>query len=110
MSEPFKFPTHIRRKAEALELAAQLFPNIPPLRYDDTAEVRGRELCMLRYESEQRLREVFDWLYDEPGRMRIYKRPRWHFFYHLSRSITERLQEIDGQLSTLYDRKLQQKQ
>jgi len=90
---PFDFmnlPNPTRTKAEAQQLAAELFPGergalarVKP----GTAFPRYQ----LTHEIADTLRAVFFWLSEQ--KPRIYKRARWHLFYDLARRVTDQLDE-----------------
>ena len=78
------FPTRIRTKAEALTLAAELFPNHPAALAEAKRTHPGDDFPFYWVEQQTRenLQALFEWLYAD--KTRIYKRPRWHLFYELA--------------------------
>lgn len=84
------FPTLTRTKAEAQQLATDLFPG------DSAALARLKPgttfpRYQLTHDTAETLRAVFLWLHEQ--RPRIYKRARWHLFYDLAQRITDQLDE-----------------
>ena len=85
------FPTYTRTKAEALNLAAAIFPDertaLDALRQaiPDCKHPRYH----LTQTATDTLRAVFDWLFDD--RTRIYKRARWHLFYSLAHRLIDQI-------------------
>ena len=88
------FPRYIRTKAEALALAADLFPDHrAALARVKQAHPEPDDYPFYWVESHARddLRRLFDWLFDD--KTRIYKRPRWHLFYDLAHRLTRLIDE-----------------
>jgi hypothetical protein len=83
------FPAFTRTKAEALRLAADLFPG------DSAALAKLKPgtthpRYQVTHDTADTLRAVFVWLHERP---RIYKRARWHLFYDLARRVADQLDE-----------------
>jgi len=83
-------PSLTRTKAEAQQLAAELFPG------EQIALARVKPGTIFpRYQvtndTADTLRAVFYWLHEQ--RPRIYQRARWHLFYDLARRIADQLDE-----------------
>ncbi len=84
------FPNYTRTKAEARQLAAEIFPG------EQTALARmkpGTNLprYQLTHDTTETLRAVFYWLHEQ--KPKIYKRARWHLFYDLARRVVEQVDE-----------------
>jgi hypothetical protein len=83
-------PNLTRTKAEAQQLAAELFPG------EQTALARLKPgtafpRYQLTQETAEMLRAVLHWLHEQ--KPRIYKRARWHLFYDLAHRVTDQLDE-----------------
>jgi hypothetical protein len=84
------FPAITRTKAEAQQLAAEIFPG------ESGALARLKPgttfpRYQLTHDTADRLREIFLWLHEQ--KPKIYKRARWHLFYDLARRATDQLDE-----------------
>jgi hypothetical protein len=83
-------PRQTRTKAEALQLAAELFPGerIALARLKPGTTFPRYQLT---HDTAEALREIFLWLHEQ--KPKIYKRARWHLFYDLARRVTDQLDE-----------------
>jgi len=84
------FPTYTRTKAEARQLATEIFPGEQAA----LAQMKpGTHLprYQLTHDTTETLRSVFYWLHEQ--KPKIYKRARWHLFYDLARRAVEQVDE-----------------
>jgi hypothetical protein len=83
-------PTITKTKAEAIKLAADLFPTA-----DKAIAALPPDTQLPRYTLNSRtsdtLREVLFWIHEQ--RPKIYKRARWHLFYDMARRVVEQIDE-----------------
>lgn len=107
-------PTHVRTKRHALELAHQLFPSLDVAiarvraRYpadSDNPTVRMLHRnpfsCVAR-DAEDNLNLFLEWLYDDEGRMRVYKRPRWWLLHTVAGNFTKLMDDNLAARSRFY--------
>ncbi len=96
------FPTYTRTKAEAQQLAAELFPDEKTALAKIAPDI-SHPRYHLTHTTADTLRTVFFWLHEQ--KPKIYKRARWHLFYDMAHRLTVLLDEnAQAKVRDLYAR------
>lgn len=107
-NEPFRFPTHITTKKAAIEFADKLFPPQPANELSQwwrAGKTTPEEQWNRLREIEERFQNMLEWLYDDDGRMRIYRSPRTrHFWYRIRQNLFWNITDARNLVDTCFER------